>query len=71
MEHKFTELQVEAIKKPLWDFSLIKLKLLLDQWNQNLVTRKQLGELDDNQLADIGIDRITAEHESKKPFWVN
>ena len=69
MEHKFSGLQVEATKKPLLETGLIKLKLILDQWDRNLVTRKHLRELDDNQLRDIGIDRITADRESRKPFW--
>jgi len=69
MVHKFTGLQVEATKTTALETSLIKLKLVLDQWNRNMVTRQQLRELDDNQLRDIGIDRIAADRESGKPFW--
>ena len=47
----------------------LKIKVVLDQWNQNLETRKHLRELDDDQLRDIGVDRITALRESQKPFW--
>jgi uncharacterized protein YjiS (DUF1127 family) len=31
--------------------------------------RRQLLEMDDRQLKDIGITRIEAEQEARKPFW--
>jgi len=42
---------------------------LLELWNVNYTSRRQLRELDDALLRDIGLDRITAEREAKKPFW--
>lgn len=71
MEYKFTALQGGATKFLILESGFVRLKRLLDRWNQNLVTRKQLRELDDDQLKDIGIDRISAQHESGKPFWEN
>lgn len=69
MEYRFTELQIQANRIHVLRSGFNKLKSVLDQWNQNLVTRRQLRELDDNQLRDIGIDRVTAQRESNKPFW--
>lgn len=43
----------------------------LDIWSRNYATRKELRKLDNHQLADIGIDRISARRESNKPFWQN
>ena len=71
MEYKFTALQGDATKFLILESGFVRLKRLLDRWNQNLVTRKQLRELDDDQLKDIGIDRISAQRESGKPFWEN
>jgi uncharacterized protein YjiS (DUF1127 family) len=31
--------------------------------------RRDLRELDDRQLYDVGITRAQAERESRKPFW--
>lgn len=33
-------------------------------------TRAQLGNLTEEQLADIGISREAAERESVQPFWI-
>lgn len=32
-------------------------------------TRRDLAELDANQLRDIGITRVDAEQEAARPFW--
>jgi len=32
-------------------------------------SRRQLAELDDRLLRDIGLDRGTARHEASKGFW--
>ena len=69
MEHRFTLLQFVAEKKPQLPTLFFKVKVVLDQWNQNLETRKQLRELTDDQLKDIGLDRMTALREAQKPFW--
>ena len=31
--------------------------------------RTSLGQLDDRMLRDMGISRLEAERESRKPFW--
>ncbi len=33
-------------------------------------SRRQLAELDDRLLRDIGIDRAKARHEAEKGFWI-
>ena len=32
-------------------------------------TRRQLAEMDDRMLRDIGLDRATAAHEAEQPIW--
>lgn len=39
-------------------------------WHRRWTTRRQLAKLGLRELADIGIDPITAECESAKPFWM-
>ncbi len=41
----------------------------LAQWQDRATQRRQLSELNDRQLADIGVTRIDAGRESAKPFW--
>lgn len=38
-------------------------------WRERAKQRRQLSELDDRLLSDIGISRIDACHESSKHFW--
>ena len=42
---------------------------LLFGWLERARSRRQLAELDDRMLADIGIDRATAQSEADRPFW--
>jgi uncharacterized protein YjiS (DUF1127 family) len=42
---------------------------LLVRWEERARQRHQLAGLDDRMLRDIGIDRLTAQSESLKPFW--
>jgi len=39
------------------------------QWRERTKQRRQLLELNDRLLRDIGIDRINAVQEGSKPFW--
>jgi uncharacterized protein YjiS (DUF1127 family) len=41
----------------------------LAQWYDRATQRRQLNELNDRLLADIGVTRIDACHESRKHFW--
>ena len=38
-------------------------------WIERARSRRQLGQLDDRMLADIGVDRATARGESEIGFW--
>ncbi|GBO83558.1 hypothetical protein A6779_11960 [Marinobacter adhaerens] len=41
----------------------------ISRWHVNWRTRRQLARLPDFMLQDIGISRIDAEQEARKPFW--
>ena len=43
----------------------------LQVWHQRRVTRRQLSQLPDYLLRDIGITRADAEQEVNKTFWQN
>ena len=38
-------------------------------WQERAQARRQLAELDDHLLRDIGVDRDSLRHEIDKPFW--
>lgn len=38
-------------------------------WRQRIVTRRELGRLDERMLQDIGFSRLDADQEMSKPFW--
>ncbi|AWK87673.1 DUF1127 domain-containing protein [Azospirillum thermophilum] len=38
-------------------------------WRQRMITRRELAQLDDRMLQDIGFSRCDAEIEMNKPFW--
>ncbi len=40
-----------------------------DRWIERLQQRRELAELDDRMLEDIGIARTEVEREIAKPFW--
>lgn len=42
---------------------------LFSLWRQRVVTRRELGRLDERMLQDIGFNRLDADHEMSKPFW--
>jgi len=41
----------------------------LRRWHRNSRTRQQLAQLDDRQLADVGISHGMRAAELEKPFW--
>ena len=43
----------------------------LFSWQDRARQRRQLSELDDRLLRDIGISRTEVEHEMALPFWRN
>ncbi|ESQ98990.1 hypothetical protein F753_12990 [Stutzerimonas chloritidismutans AW-1] len=47
----------------------LQLLQVLQRWQRNYRTRQQLAQLDDRQLADIGISHSERVSELDKPFW--
>ncbi|MCQ4297100.1 DUF1127 domain-containing protein [Pseudomonas stutzeri] len=39
------------------------------RWHRNSRTRQQLAQLDERQLADVGISHSMRATELEKPFW--
>jgi uncharacterized protein YjiS (DUF1127 family) len=57
---------------PLFDRSLRALRDGLDalrRWRELARQRRQLAELDDRLLRDIGLTRADVGAELRKPFW--
>ena len=52
-----------------WTGQWGRLPALLAVWAMRRRTRRTLSELDDRQLADVGLTRRQALLESAKPFW--
>ncbi len=48
---------------------IARTQAMFERWSVNFDTRKQLLEMDDRQLRDIGVDWVDAEKEGQKPFW--
>ncbi len=42
---------------------------MLLAWQSRAAERRQLAELSDRELFDMGLDRATAIGEAEKPFW--
>lgn len=38
-------------------------------WQRRWETRQQIRQLDDRQIADVGLSRADLEREARKPFW--
>ena len=49
--------------------AVLTIKQLLRVWMQRARTRRQLAKLLPHELDDIGVDAVSAEVESRKPFW--
>jgi len=46
-----------------------RLVLMLLTWHYRARQRYQLAELDDAALKDLGLSRVDAAREYRKPFW--
>jgi uncharacterized protein YjiS (DUF1127 family) len=51
------------------DTTLRRLIRLLRRWRERSHSRRELHELDDHILQDIGLSRDTLLRESRRPFW--
>ncbi len=49
--------------------SVHKFAKVIHEWNRRYRTRKELLEMEDYMLKDIGISRSDALREGNKPFW--
>lgn len=47
----------------------LKFYARLQHWQRNLRTRRQLAQLSEQALADVGISRAQRIEELDKPFW--
>ena len=43
---------------------------VLAKWHDRLISRRQLAQLDDAILRDIGVGYADAMQEARKPFWI-
>jgi len=41
----------------------------LHTWHERILARRELAELDDYMLRDIGLTRTDVAREADKPFW--
>jgi uncharacterized protein YjiS (DUF1127 family) len=58
-----------ATQTPGRDTTLRRLIRLLRRWRERAHSRRELGELDDHILQDIGLSRDTLLREPTRPFW--
>lgn len=65
MERTLTHLYVASRADGNWQ----RVLRLLKRWQRNHRTRQQLAQLDDRQLADVGISHSDRAVELDKPFW--
>ena len=42
---------------------------VLQQWRSRSRSRRELLDMEDHRLDDIGVDRIDALREAARPFW--
>jgi uncharacterized protein YjiS (DUF1127 family) len=52
-----------------WRRRFARLVVLAATWHERVRQRRALQHLSDHMLRDIGLDRLTAEAEARKPFW--
>lgn len=48
---------------------VLRLTLVAVTWQMRRRTRRDLRNLSDHLLVDIGLDPSAAVHEAEKPFW--
>ena len=41
----------------------------ITEWHQRAVSRRELAQLDERMLQDIGVSNVDVEREVSKPFW--
>jgi uncharacterized protein YjiS (DUF1127 family) len=48
----------------------LRVAVTLTVWSERRRTRLHLKHLDDHLLRDIGLDRLTAQEEANRKFWL-
>ncbi len=48
----------------------LRVAVTLTKWSERRRTRQHLKHLDDHLLRDIGLDRLTAQREADRKFWL-
>ena len=48
----------------------LRVAVTLTQWSERRRTRIHLKNLDDHLLRDVGLDRLTAQKEANRGFWL-
>lgn len=70
---RFGRYQVVLLKRDITSPTLlVRFRVLLtklNQYRQNAQQRRQLAQLPDYLLKDIGVTRADALKEAEKPFW--
>ncbi len=61
----FTPNVVQHRRLPAWR----RLTCWLRSTKHTVVTRRQLAEMDERMLSDIGVSRADALDEASRPFW--
>ena len=59
-----------AVRKTLPAWRLSQLLVLLLTWLWRARSRRELAELSDAQLRDVGLNRDMINREAEKPFWM-
>ena len=58
----------EAIE-PLVSRVVNRITAAVAEWQVRAEARRELARLDERTLHDIGLNRVDAEFEARKPFW--
>ncbi|OSQ51438.1 DUF1127 domain-containing protein [Marivita geojedonensis] len=48
----------------------LRVAVTLTKWSERRRTRIHLANLDDHLLRDVGLDRLTAQREANRKFWL-
>jgi uncharacterized protein YjiS (DUF1127 family) len=59
---------LDQIAESIFQFFTNVLETLM-HWEQNYRTRKELNEMEEYLLKDIGLSKIDVINETKKSFW--
>jgi uncharacterized protein YjiS (DUF1127 family) len=55
--------------EPLASRVMNRITAVVAEWQVRAEARRELARLDERTLHDIGLNRMDAEFEARKPFW--